>query len=125
MARPTFLVAEPEPEQALSARKLVLETAKFNVITSHSGSETRELLQQFPNVQAVIVHSQLRADGASVIVNNVKQNRPELPVILLSPAAGDTYGAEYQLSSHEPQQLLDLLRKLFGDPRRMEPSQGQ
>ena len=44
MARATFIMAEPEPEQALSARKLVLETAKFNVITSHSVGETRKLL---------------------------------------------------------------------------------
>ena len=63
MARPTFIMAEPEPEQALSARKLVLETAKFNVITAHSVSETRELLQQFPNASALIIHSQLKAWG--------------------------------------------------------------
>jgi len=36
--RPTFLMAEPEPEQALSTRKLVLETAKFNVITAPLGT---------------------------------------------------------------------------------------
>jgi hypothetical protein len=34
--RPTFLMAEPE--QALSTRKLVLETAKFNVITAPLGT---------------------------------------------------------------------------------------
>ena len=55
MARATFIVAEPEPEQALSARKLVLETAKFNVITSHSVSETRELLQQFPSFGCAVL----------------------------------------------------------------------
>src|SRR4051812_48605380 len=43
MARPTLLVAEPEPEAALSVRKLVLETAKFNVLTAHSDEETVEL----------------------------------------------------------------------------------
>src|SRR5437763_1250257 len=30
MPRPTVLVVEPEPHEALSVRKLVLETAKFN-----------------------------------------------------------------------------------------------
>ena len=33
LIRPAFIVAEPEPEQALSTRKLLLETFKFNVIT--------------------------------------------------------------------------------------------
>jgi hypothetical protein len=34
--RPTLLVAESEPVEALSVRKLVLETDKFNVLTAHS-----------------------------------------------------------------------------------------
>ena len=39
MRRPTFIVAEPEPDQALSSRKILLETFKFNVITAHSEPE--------------------------------------------------------------------------------------
>ena len=37
--RLAFLVIEPEPHEALSTRKLVLETAKHNVITAHSACE--------------------------------------------------------------------------------------
>ena len=51
LPRPAFLVAEPEPEQALSTRKLLLETFKFNVITAHSERETIDLLHLFPNDQ--------------------------------------------------------------------------
>ena len=36
MGRPTILIVEPEPNEALSARKLVVETAKFNVTTAYS-----------------------------------------------------------------------------------------
>jgi DNA-binding response OmpR family regulator len=120
MARPTFLVAEPEPEQALSARKLVIETAKFNVITAHSNTETRELLRQFPNPTALIIHSQLRGWGGSEFVKGVKQHSPHLPVILLSPLPGETYGTDYQVSSHDPDELVQLLRTLFGDPRQLD-----
>jgi hypothetical protein len=117
MARPTFLVAEPEPEQALSARKLVIETAKFNVITAHSATETRELLQLFPEVSALIIHSGLQAWGGDAFVSKVKKRCPELPIILLSPLPGNTYGTDHQVSSHDPHELVELLRELFGDPR--------
>jgi hypothetical protein len=83
VARPTFLMAEPEPEQAISARKLVLETAKFNVITAHSAREATELCRRFPSIDALIVHA-----------NNI--------------------------SSHSPEDLLRLLRQLFGDPRKID-----
>lgn len=55
MARPTVLLAKPEPDQALSVRKFVIESAKFNVITAHSGNEALELFQAFPNVSGVVV----------------------------------------------------------------------
>jgi response regulator RpfG family c-di-GMP phosphodiesterase len=76
MARPTFLIAEPEPANALSARKLVIETAKFNVVTAHSRSETMELWQKFPNVEAVIVHSELPNVSAPEIFGKVKERDP-------------------------------------------------
>jgi response regulator RpfG family c-di-GMP phosphodiesterase len=123
MARPTFIMAEPEPEQALSARKLVLETAKFNVITAHSASETAELLQQFPNASALIIHSDLRAWGAKEFVSKVKQKSPRLPIILLSPLRGDPYETDHQVSSHDPHELVQLLRELFGDPRNVDTVQ--
>ena len=53
LPRPAFLVAEPEPEQALSTRKLLLETFKFNVITAHSERETVDLLHLFPDINAL------------------------------------------------------------------------
>jgi hypothetical protein len=55
MPRPTILVAEEEPSQALSVRKLVFETAKFNAFTAHS---TRQTL-----VPSVSQHILGRADG--------------------------------------------------------------
>jgi hypothetical protein len=48
LTRPTLIVAEPEPEQALSIQKLVLETAKFNVLAAHSGRECQPLRMDYP-----------------------------------------------------------------------------
>src|SRR6185503_18744271 len=55
MPRPTVLVAEPEPPQSLSVRKLVLETAKFNVLTAHSTREALDIFELFPNISAAVL----------------------------------------------------------------------
>jgi DNA-binding response OmpR family regulator len=118
MARPTLLIGEPEPAHALSARKLVLETAKFNVITAHSGRETLDLLKKFPNSDAVIVHSELQDVKASDIFAKVREADKQKPTILLmSGAARSPAHADHILPSDEPENLLQLLRNLFGDPR--------
>jgi hypothetical protein len=41
-------MAEMEPPEGLSARKLVLETGKFNVITAYSVAEALQTLATFP-----------------------------------------------------------------------------
>ena len=117
MPRPVFIIAEPEPEQALSARKLVIETAKFNVITAHSAKEMLDSLELFPKVNAVIIHSSLKGGTAPKLVRQVKDRHPEMTVIVLSPSGNSTKDADHAVSSHDPQELVNLLRKLFGDPR--------
>ena len=120
MARPTFLMAEPEPEQAISARKLVLETAKFNVITAHSAREALELCQKFSSVDALIVHGNLPGECAK-LVSQFKGGNGGRPAILLAPAHSSSCdGVDHRVSSHDPQELLELLRSLFGDPRQID-----
>jgi hypothetical protein len=115
--RPTFIIAEPEPEQALSARKLVLETAKFNVITAHSARELGEMLELFPASNAIVIHENLPGGDVSAIAGEVKRRLPRTPTVLLSPNPRDKV-SDYQANSHDPQELLELLRHLFGDPRK-------
>jgi DNA-binding response OmpR family regulator len=120
MPRPTFLMAEPEPEQALSARKLVLETAKFNVITAHSAHEAIELCQKFGSVDALIVHGNLPGDCAH-LVKQFKGGDGGKPAILLAPShSASCDGVDHRVSSHDPQELLELLRSMFGDPRQID-----
>lgn len=120
MPRPTFLMAEPEPEQALSTRKLVLETAKFNVITAHSAREALDICEQFPAVDALIVHAGLPGDCARIVANFKRRNENK-PAILLAPSASSSCdGVNHTISSHSPEELLGLLRELFGDPRKID-----
>jgi DNA-binding NtrC family response regulator len=118
MIRPTVIIAEPEPDNALSSRKLVVETAKFNVITAHSTQELRETIEEFPAARAVIVHHELLREKAKEMIDEIKERLPNKPIITLAPHAQVPLG-NYHLGSHDPEELIDLLRKLFGDPRNM------
>jgi DNA-binding LytR/AlgR family response regulator len=118
MPRPTLIIVEPEPNEALSVRKLVVETAKFNVLTAHSADESKELLAQFPNVSGLVVVAEIK--DCEKTVNAAKSVRHSMPVIVLS--ANRNYRcdhAEHHISSHEPEELVSLLRSLFGDPRKV------
>lgn len=121
MSRPTVLVAEPEPPEGVSARKLVLETAKFNVITAHSGAETNELFDRFTSVDAVVLHTSLRGLNCVQATARIKAKKNSVQVIVIGPGHGnECKGADHHLDSHEPHQLLEKLRSLFGDPRKMD-----
>ncbi len=104
----------------MSTRKLVLETAKFNVLTAHDSREAAELFSRARElVSALVVTTDIK--GFPTLISQVKKERKDLPVILLSPAGtADNRGADYHLSSHEPHALLELCRKLFGDPREVD-----
>ena len=120
--RPTLIVAEPEPNEALSVRKLVLETGKFNVLTAHSTRETIDIFQSFPNVSAVIAVDDESID-CEQIITTVKEVLPNISCISLSARIGyKCTGSDYQLSSHEPERLLNTVRELFGDPRKLSTS---
>jgi response regulator RpfG family c-di-GMP phosphodiesterase len=118
--RPCFLIVEPEPAEALSARKLVIETAKYNVITAYSGDEALRALDKFPNVDGVVIHSEMKDVPVEQIARAAKEQKHERQVILLQTTDGKRLrNADHHISSHEPGELVDLLRTLYGDPRRL------
>lgn len=122
MRRPTLIVAEPEPGQALSTRKLVLETAKFNVLTAHSTDEAFDVFQSFPNASAVIAVEDETVD-CQRILKFVRTIRDDIQLVALSPRhAFRCEHADHHLSSHDPEALVQLVRKLLGDPRQIDPA---
>jgi response regulator RpfG family c-di-GMP phosphodiesterase len=109
------LMIEVEQPEGLSARKLVLETAKHNVLTSYSAKHGLEMLKRFPNVDLVVVHLYVNDLPAQEVIRKVKEIAPKKPVVLLSPLAdGQALGAEYVIPSYEPQMILTLLEEAFG-----------
>jgi CheY-like chemotaxis protein len=108
------LMVEVEQPEGISARKLILETARHNVITAYSGKGAVDLLRRFPNVDLAIVHTELEGTSFTETVRQLKLTRPDLPIVAITPVVGrQVQGVDYMLSSHDPQALLRLLAERF------------
>jgi DNA-binding NtrC family response regulator len=113
MTRPCFLVVDREYSQSISTRKLVIETAKFNVITSYSATEALDTLRRFPAVDGVVIDADMADMSCPEFIGALRELAPTLPVIGISaPRVGACQEADYQLESFDPRRLLDLLEKL-------------
>jgi hypothetical protein len=92
MFRPIVMMAEIEPPEGLSARKLVLETGKYNVITAYSLKEALETLATFPKVHAVVLHASLcKERDCDQVIGEIKQRHPGMTVIALSPVSSHAF----------------------------------
>jgi len=113
MVRPCFLVVDREFPGSISTRKLVIETAKFNVLTAYSADEGLELLRLFPAVSGVVIDDGIEGVTTASLVAKMKDLQARLPIIVVAaPDAGAVRGADVQLPSFEPAKLLEALRKL-------------
>jgi len=111
----TVLMIEVEQPEGVSSRKLVLETARHNVLTAYDGAEGLELMRRFPNVDVVILHTRIAGTPLIDVVRGIKQIRSDVPIIVLDPGTENAAKrADFVVPSHEPQALLDLLAKEFG-----------
>ena len=112
--RLVVLMIEVEQPEGLSTRKLVLETARHNVITAYSTPVGIKLLRRFPNVDVVVLHTELEDRSFKQTIRELKNARNDVPVIGISPRADrDMDGADYMISSHDPHALLELLAERF------------
>jgi DNA-binding NtrC family response regulator len=113
MVRPCFLVIDREYSASISTRKLVIETAKLNVITAYSAQEAIETHERFPGIAGVVLDAGIRDMSCCDLTATLKKANPKLPVVVIcSPGTHECDGADYLLESFEPNRLLDLLRSL-------------
>lgn len=113
MLRPCYLVCDPEHAGSISTRKLVLETAKLNVLTAYSGTEAIETLEAFPAVSGAILDLAIADKHCAEVIAALKALKPELPVIVIGALEEQMCpGADYFLRSFEPQRLLELIKTL-------------
>jgi DNA-binding NtrC family response regulator len=118
MVRPCFLVIDREFPGSISTRKLVLETAKFNVITAYSADEAIETLRAFPAIHGAVIDADIYGTTCEALTKTLKEIKPGLPIIAIcGPGDNDCSGADYQVESLDPRKLLETLQKL--DPQKV------
>ncbi len=113
MVRPCFLVVDREYPGSISTRKLVIETAKLNVLTAYSAEEALRMLEMFPAVSGVVIDSGTEGMSTPELVRGLKKLQPKLPVIVISaPGFEECADADHHLESFMPAELLDLLKQM-------------
>jgi CheY-like chemotaxis protein len=115
--RPCFLVIDHEFPDSISTRKLVLETAKYNVITAYSGTEAVETLKRFPNVTGIVMNEAVTGMDCASLVKELRAIRSDVLLIVTSSrGVTDCVMADHQLDNFDPASLLKLLRQLAPNP---------
>lgn len=113
MLRPCFLVMDREYPGSISTRKLVIETAKMNVLTAYSATEALGMLERFPAVNGIVVEMGVEDTNSETLVREIKRLVPKLPVIAIAPHGASGFpDADFHLDSFQPAKLLDLLKKM-------------
>ncbi len=112
--RLVVLMVEVEQPEGISSRKLILETARHNVLTAYGGDGAVYLLERFPNVDLAIIHTELEGKEFETTVRRLKEMRPDLYIVAISPVdSGKLEGVNAVLPSFDPQELLEFLAKRF------------
>ena len=113
MIRPCFLVIDREFAGSISTRKLVIETAKFNVITAYSASEAIETLEQFPRVSGIVLDAGLRDMPPKDLISKLRAIVGAVPIVCVgSPSVQICPGADHYLEGFDPASILELLQRL-------------
>ncbi|HEY6373882.1 MAG TPA: response regulator [Edaphobacter sp.] len=113
MIRPCFLVIDREFPGSISTRKLVIETAKFNVLTAYSGKEALEVFKRFPAVDGVVLDGGIDDISAEELTEELKAMQPKIPIVVIAfPGFDGCPRADFHLESFNPAKLLEILRGL-------------
>jgi DNA-binding NtrC family response regulator len=119
MLRPCFLVVDRETSTGISTRKLIIETAKFNVITAYSSEEAIETLRQFPNVDGVVTDSGMTDMVCDDLLSVLKQIKPSLHCVVVKTLTGTSCNlADCTLDTFDPRKLLEVLENLVPEAAR-------
>jgi len=79
---------------SLRVRKLVLASAGYEVLTASSGEAGLEVLKQNP-VDLVIADHFLSAKTGTEIAREMKELKPEVPILIVSASAEKPSGLEF------------------------------
>jgi CheY-like chemotaxis protein len=101
---------------ALRVRKLLLGHEGYNVLTASSGEGGLELFKQNP-IELVIADHFLSGKTGIEIAREMKELRPEVPILIMSAAIDKPEGMEFAdgflAKGESPDVLLDTIAELL------------
>ncbi len=124
----TALCVEDEATQ-LRLRKILFESAGFNVIGAQTGQDALELFRINP-VDVVILDYWMAGMNGLAVATELKRMRPSTPIIVLSGWAslpGETIGvvdAWFQKAHVQPEELLEEAARLVNQSRIVQKQSG-
>lgn len=112
----TVLIIDDE-ETGLRVRKLVLESEGFRVLTARNGVEALEIFPK-QSIDAVVTDHIMPGIEGVEVAKEIKRQKPDLPVIMLSALPTTPQGAadvvdSFVLKGQAPGVLLDRLSSLL------------
>jgi response regulator RpfG family c-di-GMP phosphodiesterase len=113
MIRPCYLVLDREFPGNISTRKLVIETAKLNVITAYDPEEAIATLERFPRVDGVVFNAGTLGMSVEKMIERLRQIVPGITVIVTAATSPRRNTAnEFYIDSLDPAALLECLEGL-------------
>ena len=120
--RPILLVIDPPDVEMISTRKLILESAKYNVLTATTAEEAIEIANRVP-ISAAVIHERIFNDDTGKVSKEIKTLRPTVPLWVISPQPHTIPAADRVLSSFDPLELVRIAQQTLGDP--VDPKTGK
>lgn len=122
----TILCIDDHPE-GLAVRKIFLETFGYQVHIAKSGREGLEMLSGSA-VDIVLLDYRMPEMDGEAVAGQIRQNWPELPIVMLSGYVADIPPRVRQLvdafvsKGSQPSELLDTLKNLLGPVPKKRPT---
>ncbi len=112
--RPTVIVLDVVTPNALSDLKLIIETAKFNVLTAFNSGELLATAQKY-DADAFVIDSVILDVHPAELMKELRRLYPAKPLVLVGDDSLDGFDAT--LRPGNPAAVVDYLLKTFGQPR--------
>ena len=113
----TILVVDDDPEFRAQQRAQ-LEGEGYGVVEAEGRHDARELLRRRDFDMAVVDLMMEEADAGFTLAREIKQSRPEMPVIIITGVAREM-GVEFDVSTEEERRWINA-DALLAKPIRFE-----
>ncbi len=98
---------------SISTRKLVVETAKYNVLTAYSPDEAIDTLRRFPAVDGVVMDADTEDLPCDQVIAQLRAVRPDVVIVTVAPGGNEPCREQSEhVDSHNPQGLVEVLARL-------------